>query len=100
MRGVPAQFAHIKRAGCCDPHVVSNDLRLRPVPRRVESHAHPPSTKFRQARHQAGLRHELVLYCGRHDFGTRLYAKTGNPKLAMAPDGAQGRENGHALPAP
>ncbi len=39
---------------------------------------------FREARRQAGLPEELVLYCGRHDFGTRLYAKTGNLKLVMA----------------
>jgi site-specific recombinase XerD len=39
--------------------------------------------KFRQARAKAGLPKKLVLYCGRHDFGTRLLKKTGNLKLVM-----------------
>lgn len=39
---------------------------------------------FRQAREKAGLPKELVLYCGRHDFGTRVLSKTGNLKLVMA----------------
>jgi integrase len=35
---------------------------------------HPTTTavKFRQARKKAGLSEDLVLYCGRHDFGTRV----------------------------
>ncbi|HZS95459.1 MAG TPA: hypothetical protein VFA40_01665 [Terriglobales bacterium] len=39
--------------------------------------------KFRQARAKAGLPKKLVLYCGRHDFGTRVLKKTGNLKLVM-----------------
>jgi integrase len=39
--------------------------------------------KFRQARTKAGLPKHLVLYCGRHDFGTRVLKKTGNLKLVM-----------------
>jgi site-specific recombinase XerD len=39
--------------------------------------------KFRQARAKAGLPKKPVLYCGRHDFGTRLLKKTGNLKLVM-----------------
>jgi integrase len=38
---------------------------------------------FRQARQKARLPRELVLYCGRHDFGIRVYNKTGNLKLVM-----------------
>ncbi len=38
---------------------------------------------FRQARRKAGLPEELVLYAGRHDFGTRLYERTKNLKLVM-----------------
>ena len=37
---------------------------------------------------------DLVLYCGRHDFGTRVLAKTGNLKAVMT-DGTRGREDGH-----
>ncbi len=33
---------------------------------------------FRQARDKAGLPTDLVLYCGRHDYGTRVLRKTGN----------------------
>jgi integrase len=39
--------------------------------------------RFREARRKAGLPEELVLYCGRHDFGTRVLTKTGNLKLVM-----------------
>jgi integrase len=39
--------------------------------------------KFRQARKKAGLPEALVLYCGRHDFGTRMLKQTGNLKLVM-----------------
>jgi len=41
------------------------------------------AVKFRQARAKAGLPKNLVLYCGRHDFGTRVLKKTGNLKLVM-----------------
>ena len=45
--------------------------------------------KFRQARTKAGLPKNLVLYCGRPDFGTRVLKKTGNlmsaPKIPSAP---------------
>jgi len=33
--------------------------------------------KFRQARLDAGIPEKLVLYCGRHDYGTRLLQGTG-----------------------
>jgi integrase len=39
--------------------------------------------KFRQARKNAGLPNGLVLYCGRHDYGTRLLQATGNLALVM-----------------
>jgi len=39
--------------------------------------------RFREARAKAGLPKGLVLYCGRHDFGTRVLKKTGNLKLVM-----------------
>jgi len=38
---------------------------------------------FAQAREKAGLPKTLVLYCGRHDFGTMITAKTGNLKAVM-----------------
>ena len=37
--------------------------------------------KIRQARAKATLPKNLALYCGRHDFGTRVLKKTGNLKL-------------------
>ena len=33
---------------------------------------------FREARQQAGLPKELVLYCARHDYGTRVLMRSGN----------------------
>lgn len=38
---------------------------------------------FAQAREKAGLPKSLVLYCGRHDFGTVITARTGNLKAVM-----------------
>ncbi|MFY9740375.1 MAG: tyrosine-type recombinase/integrase [Candidatus Sulfotelmatobacter sp.] len=39
--------------------------------------------KFREARRKAGLPEDLVLYCGRHDYGTRILKRTGNPAAVM-----------------
>jgi integrase len=38
---------------------------------------------FRQARDKAGLPKDLVLYCGRHDYGTRVLRETGNLAAVM-----------------
>ena len=38
---------------------------------------------FAEAREIAGLPKNLVLYCGRHDFGTVITARTGNLKAVM-----------------
>jgi site-specific recombinase XerD len=47
--------------------------------------------KFRQARSEAGLPQKLVLYCGRHDYGTRVLQGTGNLAVVM-------RAMGHGSP--
>ena len=38
---------------------------------------------FREARNKAGLPKELVLYCSRHDYGTRVMRETGNLAAVM-----------------
>ena len=38
---------------------------------------------FREARQLAGLPKELVLYCARHDYGTRVLMRTGNLAAVM-----------------
>jgi integrase len=38
---------------------------------------------FREARQQAGFPKELVLYCARHDYGTRILMRTGNLAAVM-----------------
>jgi integrase len=38
---------------------------------------------FREAPQQAGLPKELVLYCDRHDYGTRVLMRTGNLAAVM-----------------
>jgi len=43
--------------------------------------------KFRQARLEAGLPEKLVLYCGRHDSGTRVLQGAGNLAVVMRPMG-------------
>jgi len=39
--------------------------------------------RFREARVKAGLPEDLVLYCGRHDYGTRILKRTGNLAAVM-----------------
>jgi len=39
--------------------------------------------QFREARSKAGLPEDLVLYCCRHDYGTRVLTKTGNLAAVM-----------------
>jgi integrase len=39
--------------------------------------------KFREARREAKLPEKLVLYCGRHDYGTRVLQGTGNLAVVM-----------------
>jgi len=39
--------------------------------------------RFREARVKAGLPEDLVLYCGRHDYGTRMLKRTGNLAAVM-----------------
>lgn len=38
---------------------------------------------FREARKEAGLPENLVLYCGRHDYGSRVLKQTGNLAAVM-----------------
>jgi integrase len=54
-----------------------------PSNRAKSGHLTTMAVKFHQARAKAGLPKNLVLYCGRHDFGTRVLKKTGNLKLVM-----------------
>jgi integrase len=51
--------------------------------RSASGHLTTIARRFREARAKAGLPRNLVLYCGRHDFGTRVLKKTGNLKLVM-----------------
>lgn len=54
-----------------------------PSKRSASGHLTTMARRFREARAKAGLPKTLVLYCGRHDFGTRVLKKTGNLKLVM-----------------
>ena len=56
---------------------------LFPSKRSAEGHLTTMAGKFRQAREKASLPKNMVLYCGRHDFGTRLLDETKNLKLVM-----------------
>lgn len=68
---------------CCGS-VAGRDRRVGcPSKRSKVGHLTTMAGKFRQARTKAGLPKSLVLYCGRHDFGTRVLKKTGNLKLVM-----------------
>jgi integrase len=54
-----------------------------PSKRSKVGHLTTMADHFRQARRKAGLPEELVLYCGRHDYGTRVMRQTGNLKAVM-----------------
>jgi integrase len=52
--------------------------------KRAESaHLTTMAKRFREARVKAGLPEDLVLYCGRHDYGTRILKRTGNLAAVM-----------------
>jgi integrase len=54
-----------------------------PSKRSESGHLTTMANRFREARRKAGLPEDLVLYCGRHDYGTRVLSKTGNLKAVM-----------------
>jgi len=56
---------------------------LFPSKRSESGHLTTFAARFREARRKAGLPEALKLYCGRHNYGTRLLKKTGNLKLVM-----------------
>jgi integrase len=54
-----------------------------PSNRAASGHLRSIDRLFREARRQAGLPKELVLYCARHDYGTRVLMRTGNLTAVM-----------------
>ena len=54
-----------------------------PSKRSRSGHLTTVARLFREARAAAGLPEGLVLYCGRHDYGTRVLKKTGNLAAVM-----------------
>jgi len=54
-----------------------------PSKRSASGHLRSICNLFRQARNEAGLPKELVLYCARHDYGTRVLMRTGNLAAVM-----------------
>ena len=54
-----------------------------PSKRSASGHLRSICNLFRKARNQAGLPKELVLYCARHDYGTRVLMRTGNLAAVM-----------------
>ena len=54
-----------------------------PSKRAESAHLTTMAKRFREARIKAGLPEDLVLYCGRHDSGTRILKKTGNLAAVM-----------------
>jgi site-specific recombinase XerD len=51
--------------------------------RSASGHLTTLAQRFRQARSEAKLPKSLVLYCGRHDYGTRILKHTGNLAAVM-----------------
>jgi integrase len=60
-----------------------NDDWVFPSKRSASGHLRSICNLFRQARNEAGLPKELVLYCARHDYGTRILTLTGNLAAVM-----------------
>jgi len=56
---------------------------LFPSKRSKRGHLTDIGKQFRSARVKAGLPKDLVMYCTRHDFGTRVLTKTGNLPAVM-----------------
>lgn len=56
---------------------------LFPSKRSKSGHLTTLAKLFQQAREKAGLPKNLVLYCGRHDYGTRVLKQTGNLAAVM-----------------
>jgi len=54
-----------------------------PSNRAASGHLRSIDRLFREARRQAGIPRELVLYCARHDYGTRVLMRTGNLAAVM-----------------
>ena len=54
-----------------------------PARRSRSGHVTTVGKRFREARTKAGLPENLVLYCGRHDYGTRVLQRTGNLAAVM-----------------
>jgi|SRR5437667_9860445 len=54
-----------------------------PSARSVCGHIRSIDRLFRQARTKAVLPKDLVLYCARHDYGTRVLMRTGNLAAVM-----------------
>jgi len=56
---------------------------LFPFKRSKCGHLTDVGRQFREARAKAGLAEDLVLYCCRHDYGTRVLTNTGNLAAVM-----------------
>jgi integrase len=56
---------------------------LFPSKRSKSGHLTTLAKRFQDARKKAGLSESLVLYCGRHDYGTRVLKETGNLAAVM-----------------
>jgi len=54
-----------------------------PSTRSTSGHIRSIDRLFRLARSKAGLPKDLVLYCARHDYGTRILMRTGNLAAVM-----------------
>src|ERR1700745_3649722 len=54
-----------------------------PSKRAASGHLRSICNLFRKARNIASLPKELVLYCARHDYGTRILTRTGNLAAVM-----------------
>lgn len=71
-----------------------------PSKRAESAHLSTMPKRFREARRKAELPEELVLYCGRHDYGTRILKRTENLAAVMRTMGHKDVKTANAQDAP
>jgi len=73
------RVVELLRARCC----TRSEGWVFPSKHSASGHLRSIDRLFREARQRAGLAKELVLYCARHDYGTRILMRTGNLAAVM-----------------
>jgi len=82
---LPLTFTKHELISCrrISPCALGIELHFAARKRSESGHLTTIARRFREVRKKAGLPKTLVLYCGRHDYGTRILKQTGNLAAVM-----------------